>query len=212
MPGKQINNAQVASYSKDLTPRASCALLISPPATPGTATRAWLSPDQQQAPDGWEGSRWKGEQWTKWCFQPLPRAEHCSFTAPGLEQVQGTRLQAQAEQMIYWQGAATATEMGTEAGVSSVTSPVLGQLARVSLQCPSPADGEGESSHKQHPQHGLQQGSSTIPPASPAEPPQPPSTELGKIQGTPAPRRLPKRNQSQVSPLSVQKGHHLTQH
>lgn len=144
MPGKQINNAQVASYSKDLTPRASCALLISPPATPGTATRAWLSPDQQQAPDGWEGSRWKGEQWIKWCFQPLPRAEHCSFTAPGLEQVQGTRLQAQAEQMIYWQGAATATEMGTEAGVSSVTSPVLGQLARVSLQCPSPADGEGD--------------------------------------------------------------------
>lgn len=78
------------------------------------------------------GRRWKGEQQIKWCFQPLPPAELCSFTAPGLEQVQGTRLQTQAEQMIYWRGAATAAEMGTVAAVGYVTSPLLGQGARLS--------------------------------------------------------------------------------
>lgn len=146
----------------------------------------------------------------------MPRAEHCSFTAPGLEQVQGTGLQAQPEQMIYWRGAATATAMGTEAGGSYVTTPVLGQVARVSLVCPSPAAWRGGSSQNQHPQHGVQQGSSTIPPASPAEPSIASQHRAGKDPGhrrlLPAPMRLPKRNQTQASPLSVQKGHHLTQY
>lgn len=103
-----------------------------------------------------------------------------------------------------------ATVMGTVAGESYVTS-VLGQVARVSLECPFPAAWRG-GSQNQHSQHRLQQGSSIMPLTSPAELPQPPRTELGKTQGIPAPVRIPKRNQTQVSLLSIQKGHHLTQH
>lgn len=129
----------------------------------------------RKAPDG------KGNNRTSGAFSLCPELSVALLLH--LEQVQGPRLQAKAEQIIYWRGAATAAAMGTEAGVSYVTSPVLGQVARVSLECPQQR-GEGDLPKTSTHSMGCNRAPAQSHWLLQQSPPQPPSTELGKIQGT----------------------------